>query len=166
MDVTNEIYIGDKTTFAIRYVPDYSNKDSSYYYAYCHLVLGGQIIGDKDESCFLKSWKHSLARLLDKIENNFDSISKAEFINKNDNELFDLIWKANQLSDCHVSIDETTDAYLIAMTENNGAIKFLWKGWREPCKADKIDKLFSVTVDRNFVIEALKKFLNRIGNET
>ncbi len=57
-----EIYFGDKETFAIRYIPGYIIKDiKPYYYAYCHLVLGGQIIGDKDEVCYLRSW-HSHAR--------------------------------------------------------------------------------------------------------
>jgi hypothetical protein len=181
---TEETYIGDKNIFAIRYVPGYTYQDSGHYYAFCHLVLGGQIIGDPNESCFLSSWKYSLQHLKDRIKNDFNSIIHAEFSNKSDREIFELIWKANQLeeeykdeykylpmldnkvwSNCHISIDETTDAYLITMTETEGKIKFLWKGWREPCTEDKIGKLFAVTVDRNLVIEAMESCLDKIEKE-
>lgn len=184
MGIENEVYIGDRNTFAIRYVPGFSYKDSGHYYAYCHFVLGGQIIGDEDESCFLSTWKGTLEQLKDKFKHDFSSFSHPEFRNKNNEELFELIWKANQLEEdfkpefshlpildnkvwaaCHLSIDETTDAYRITMTNDNGAIKFLWSGWREPCPADKIDKLFSVTVDRGFIIATLEECLERIENE-
>jgi hypothetical protein len=39
------------------------------------------------------------------------------------------------------------------MIEFSGKIKFLWKGWSEPCPKDQIDKLFSIEVDREIVIE-------------
>ena len=182
--MTKEIYIGDKNSFAIRYVPGYTYRDSGHYYAFCHLVLGGQIIGNPAESCSLNSWKYSLKLLKDRIKNDFESIAHLEFSNKSDRELFELIWKANQLeeeykdeykylpvldnqvwSSCHISIDETTDAYLITMTETEGKIKFLWEGWREPCPEDKIGKLFEVTVDRNIVIEAMENCLDKIERE-
>jgi len=184
MTKEKETYFGDKHTFAIRYVSGHSDEGKKYFYAYCHLVLGGQIIGDKDESCFLNVWKYKFEILKNQIKNNFNSICHSEFNNRNDKELFELIWKANQLeaehklefahlpvldnkvwSNCHISIDETIDAYLLTMTELNGKIKFLWKGWREPCSADKIDKLYSTVVDRQFVIETMEKFLQTIENE-
>ncbi|KOY87815.1 hypothetical protein AD998_18240 [bacterium 336/3] len=184
MTTQNETYIGDKNTFAIRYAPGYTYKDNGYYYAFCHLVLGGQIIGDPEEPCFLSSWKSSLKHIKDQIKNNFDSISHTEFSNKTDEELFELVWKSNQLEEqhkdkykhlpvldnkvwvnCHISIDETTDAYLITIIELDGKIKFLWKGWREPCPADKIGKLFSVIVDRNFVIDTIESCLDKIEKE-
>lgn len=184
MTTEKETYIGDKNTFAIRYVPGYTYRDSGHYYAFCHLVLGGQIIGDPNESCFLSSWKYSLQLLKDQIKSDFNSIIHAEFSNKSDTELFELIGKANQLeeeykdeykylpvldnkvwSNCHISIDETTDAYLITMTETEGKIKFLWQGWREPCSEDKIGKLYTVTVDRNIVIETIESCLDKIERE-
>lgn len=179
-----ETYFGDKNTFAVRYIPGYTYEKGSHYYAYCHLVLGGQIIGDPDESCYLGSWKHSLRLLKDRIKNNFSSISNTEFQNKNDREIFELIWKANQMeedyknefahlpvlnnkvwSNCSISLGETTDAYLITMTEDNGRIKFIWEGCRQPCTADKIGKLFSITVDRELVVKAIETCLDKIENE-
>ena len=55
MNSKRESIFGDKNTFAIRYVPGYSDKSKKYFYAYCHLVLGGQIIGDTQEICYLES---------------------------------------------------------------------------------------------------------------
>ena len=60
MSIENEKYFGDKKSFAIRYVPGYSDQSKKYFYANCHLVLNGQIIGDKKEVCHLNSWKYSL----------------------------------------------------------------------------------------------------------
>ncbi len=184
MNIEKEIYIGNKDTFAIRYVPGYSSKDGDHYYAFCHLVLGGQIIGDKNESCYLNSWKYSIHLLKEQIRTDFQSIQHKEFTNKSDKELFELIWKANQLeeeykleylylpalenkvwSNCNISIDETTDAFLITMTEDNGKIKFIWEGWREPCPIEKIGKLFSVSVDKDFVIETIENCLGKIESE-
>jgi len=170
----NEIYFGDKDTFAIRYF----NNGKEYF---CHLVLGGQIIGDSEEPCYLSSWTYSLERLKNRIKDNFNSITHQEFANRTNSEQFELIWKANQLEEdykpeyvylpildnavwvnCYISIDETTDAYLIAMVEENREIKFLWQGWREPCSEEKIGKLFSVTVDKDFVIKTMENCLDKM----
>jgi hypothetical protein len=124
-------------------------------------MLGGQIIGDKDESCYLSSWKYAVENLKDELKNRTYAIFHPEFENRNNEELFELIWKANQLEEaykseyshlpildnkvwatCHFSIDETTDAFLITMTADGDSIKILWEGWREPCPADRIGKLF------------------------
>lgn len=183
MKTENEIYFGNKDTFAIRYLSGYSDKSKKYFFAYCHLVLGGQIIGDKEESCYLNSWKYSFKILKNRIKNNFNSISYPEFNNRNDRELFELVCNANHQNqytlefshlpvldnevwrNCNISIDETTDAFLIIMTEINGKIKFLWEGWREPCPAEKINKLYSIIVDRQFVIETMEKCLQSIEKE-
>jgi hypothetical protein len=181
MKTENEKYTGDQKKFAIRYLPIENNSD----FAFCHLVFGGEIIGDENEACYLSSWKNSLKAIKDKIENNSKSLFHEEFNNRNDRELFELIWKANQdeddynseysylptlenkiWSNCHISIDETTDAYLIAMTESNGKIKFLWEGYREPCSIDKIGKLFSINIDKSFVVETIEKCLMEIENNT
>ena len=57
------IYIGDKDTFAIRYLPDISfapteNHPYTRHYTYCHFVFGGHLIGLEDEYCYLSSWKY------------------------------------------------------------------------------------------------------------
>ncbi|MEI9920915.1 MAG: hypothetical protein WDO14_19285 [Bacteroidota bacterium] len=130
--MTEENYIGDKNTFAIRHVSGYSIKDTRHFYSYCHLVLGGQIIGNKEESCYLSSWKATLENRKEDIKNRTTAILHPEFENRSDEELFELIWKANQSEEdykpefshlpvlnskvwasCHLSIGETTDAYLI-----------------------------------------------------
>ena len=150
-------FFGDKNTFAIRYVPGYFDKSKKYFYAYCHLILGGQIIGDLHEICYLDSWKNSIEKLKDQLLNNFGSISNSEFKDRNDREIFELINKANQIQEdynpdfyylsvlensiwnnCHFNIDETTDAYTLSMIEFSGKIKFLWKGCSEPCPKDQI----------------------------
>lgn len=179
-----EIYIGDTDTFAIRYVPGWSIKDTKHYYAYCHLVLGGQIIGDPEESCYLGSWVHQLKMTQERIKDKTYAITHPAFHNKSDEDLFELIWKSNQLEEnykpafshlpvlendvwvnCSLSIDETTDAYLITMTGENDKIKFLWEGWRDPCPQDKIGKLFGVKVSRDFVVDVLEKCLDLVEKE-
>lgn len=184
MTKANETYFVDKNTFAIRYVPGYSDKNKKYFYAYCHIVLGGQIIGYKEEPCYLNYWKDSFEKLKNQIKNNFDKICHFEFKDKNAEEIFELIWKANQLeedfqveydylpvldnnvwSNCSISLDETTDAYLITMTGENGKIKFLWKGYSAPCLSDKMNKLYSTIVERQFVVETMEKCLQTIENE-
>lgn len=175
---------GDNNTFAIRYVPGYSDKSKKYFYAYCHLVLGGQIIGDIQEICYLESWKNSIEKLKDQLLNNFDSIFNSEFKDRNDKEIFELISKANQIhkeynpdfhylpvlensvwNNCHFNIDETTDAYTLYLIEFSGKIKFLWEGWCEQSPKDQIDKLFSVVVNRELVIETLSNFLQKIETD-
>ena len=184
MNSQNEIYFGDINTFAIRYVPGYSTDNGQHYFAYCHLVLGGQIIGEKDEVCLLNSWKLGLEELKIRIASNLNSLKNIEFNNRSDNELFELLIKANQLTEefkpefsylpvlehatwinCHVSIDETMDAFEIFMIESNSAIKFLWKGWREPAALDKIGQLFSITADNNFVVQTIESCLNKIESD-
>lgn len=178
-----EIVFGDKRTFGIRYVPSYSVKSRDDF-AYCHLMLGGQIIGRKQETCYLKSWKSSIEWLRDQLRDDLDSIRNTEFKDKTNEELFELIRKVNQLEEdhnidfshlpvldtevwgkCVIRIDETIDSYFITMIESDGRIKFLWRGWREPCPAEKIGKLFSITVDRLFVVDTLEKCLKQIEED-
>ncbi|WP_130736049.1 Imm42 family immunity protein [Flavobacterium sp. J27] len=165
-----EKYLGDKKKFAIRFLP--IKNDSEF--AFCHLVLNGEIIGDQNESCYLNTWKNSLKEIKEKIVNSSKKLFHKEFENRSDREIFELIWKANQCeqdfnpkynylpvleneiwSNCNIGIDETTDAYLITMIENKGLIKFIWEGWRVPCPVDKIGKLNSVSIEKKIVIETL-----------
>lgn len=180
----NEIYFGNKNKFAIRYVPVYKNKDSNHFYAYLHLVLGGQIIGDIEESCYLTTWLISIKKIRDRVNLQFENFKNKEFINRSDDEIFELIWKANQMEGdynhkylylpvldnsiwnyCHVAIDETIDAWLITMTENKGNLKFIWQGWREPCPKEKIGKLYSIDVDRVFFIETITECIKQVEME-
>ncbi|GGF13849.1 Imm42 family immunity protein [Flavobacterium limi] len=176
-----EKYIGNKNVFAIRYQPIANEKN----YAFCHLVLGGEIIGNVNEPCYLSVWKSSIKNIKVKLENDTESLFDDEFNNRTDREIFELIWKANEAkeehktefkylpvldnkiwSNCGFSIDETTDAYLITMTKNKDEIKFIWEGWREPCSIDKIGKLYSVSLEKKLVLETLEKCLIEIENNT
>ncbi len=177
-------YFGDKNRFAIRYIPGYKTKGSNYYYAFLHLVLSGQIIGDSNESCFLLSWLASMKELLNRIQERSEVMESGEFRDRSDEEIFELIWKANQLEDefdltydylpildssvwaaCHLSIDETTDAWLITVTKEKDDLKFIWKGWRDPCPEDRIDKIYSVRIERELVIKTIKNCIHQLEKE-
>ena len=179
-----EKYFGDKDIFAIRYIPGYKHKGQNYYYASLNFVFLGQIIGDPNEMCYLLSWLASVKLLLERIQKKSDLLRNDEFKNRSDEEIFELIWKANQLEEefdpkfnhlpildnsiwtaCHISIDETTDAWLITMIEENNELKFIWKGWRDSCPNDRIGKLCSVSIDREFVIKTIKKCIDQIEND-
>jgi hypothetical protein len=185
-----EVVFGNRSTFGIRYVPGqiypYASNPQSYYVtAYLHLILGNQIIGNKNEFCMTGTWIGAINHTLRQLMQNFDSIKHPKFNNfTRDDEIFELIWKANRLenqyipeydylpvldnsiwSSCHISIDETTDAWLITMHECQGKIKFIWKGWRSPCPIRKIGKLYSVMVEKNFVINTIKECVDYVEND-
>lgn len=148
-----------------------------------HLILGGHIIGTIEESCSAQTWLSSASRLLDRLKSDFDKFKSPEFLGRSDYEIFELVWKANQSeseflpeyhhlpqlnnviwSYCALHLDETIDAYLITITGHGDKIKLIWKGWREPCPLDEIDKLHSVTVDKNLLIKTLSdcvKYVNK-----
>ncbi|WKN41687.1 hypothetical protein [Tunicatimonas pelagia] len=107
-----------------------------------------------------------------------------EFKNRSDEEVFELIWKANQLEDefdptfnhlpildnsiwaaCHISIDETTDAWLITMIEENDELKLIWKGWRNPCPEERIGKLYAVSIDKELAVKTIKECIDQIEND-
>ncbi|MES2679406.1 MAG: Imm42 family immunity protein [Bacteroidota bacterium] len=181
---TKEIIFGDKSTFAIRYVPGYIYKDNpDWIYAFLHFVLGGHVIGDIEESCAVeKSWLPSLELVKNNlIQNNY---RHPEFANRTNDELFELVYKANQSesefkseykhlpqldsdvwSICCLRMDETTDAYLSALVEADNKLKFIWEGWRAPCPVDEINKRFSITVDKNFVIKTINECISYVVND-
>ncbi|MCC6583622.1 MAG: hypothetical protein IT271_07965 [Chitinophagales bacterium] len=101
-----------------------------------------------------------------------------EFNSRSDEEIFELIFKSNQLEeefkpqykylpilentiwqDCHISIDETTDAWQIAMIQEDKILKIMWKGWRKPCPKSKLNKHYSIVVERDFVINSINECL-------
>jgi hypothetical protein len=159
---------GDISNFAIRYVRGHIPKDQpDWIYGYLHLVLNGHIIGNIDEICSTETWLRSLKLILKRMLLNTDEFNHPEFHNRNDEEIFELIWKANQFehefnkdflhlpklentvwSSCHISLDETTHAYLITLTEHEDKLKLIWKGWRQPCLQEEIGKLYSCSVSK------------------
>ena len=184
MNNPTETVFGNPNTFAIRYVPGYTYANSNFIYAYCHLVLGGQLIGVRDEPCVVTTRSAHLERIKERLKHNFESIVHEEFNNRNDEELFELVCKSNRMEEqhspafahlpvlenkvwqnCCITFDETTDAWLIAMVAQNGRVKFLWEGWREPCPQEQINKLYSVVVDRRFVVDVMERCLSVIEKE-
>ncbi len=176
MSGVQEVYFGDINSFAIRYVAGHKHiyQGTTWYYAFLHLCLNGQIIGNPKESCSVLTWLQSISMLLTRVKNN--ELNHNEFLNKKDDELFELIWKANQekkefkpeytylpqldslvWSNCHLSIDETTDAYLITTTQTGNTIRIIWQGWREPCPSGLIDIMFSLTIHKEELIQTLNE---------
>ena len=159
-------------------LPNHESKS----FASLHLILKGQVIGDPHEECYIGTWGDSLKRIKERIELNFDLISNPEFTHKSDREIFELINKSNQLEEdfteefkqlnkldesvftyCSISIDETTDAYSIRMSGHEDQLKIFWCGWRDPCPIEHIDKLYSVSIPRESVLEVMDKCLSVIA---
>lgn len=170
---------GDKITFAISYRP-YDRELTDHAFAYCHIILGGHFIGSKDESCLLGTWSLFIEDLLNHIETNKGNLSNSLFSGLTDREIFELIFKSNQIDKdfdpafadlpaqptnelwvkhC-VRLDETIDAYLIVVIEVGEKLKFIWKGWRDPCPQEEIGKLFSVIVDHESFVSTVNACLN------
>ena len=152
----NEIYYGDKKSFAIRFLKNENSK-----FAFCHLMLAEKIIGDINETCYLGTWKNSIEILKQEIEKGNFKVDKYKiFENKSDAEIFDLIWNENQdYRILQVSIDETIDAYLLSLIEKNGMLKFLWKGLREPCPENQIGKLYIIEINTEKVLKTIENAL-------
>ncbi|ESU21259.1 hypothetical protein FCR2A7T_06870 [Flavobacterium cauense R2A-7] len=182
MKFKNFKYFGDKNTFAIRYASSEYSED----HAYCNLILGGQVIGYDYEDCYLPFWRAKIEIIKDNIKFHSNSLYHHEFDNRTDREIFELIFKASKEYDddnneygylpvleyeiwhyCSISIDKTTDSYFVTMAADNDCdkIKFIWEGWIEPCPNENIGKLFSVTVDKELVIEAMEKFLAEVHKD-
>lgn len=141
------VIFGDPDDFAIRYVPGYRSGEWSY--AWLHLVIRGEVIGDPSEECVVSTWLSSIAKALERVEDAAARLSHPAFAGFRDDELFAMVWKANGAmdpaysylptlpgsvyADCSLSIDETTDAWSIAVVHVHGQFRFLWKGWRPPC---------------------------------
>lgn len=168
-----EIIFGDPSGFGIRYVRGYISKDHpDWIYGYLHLILNGHVIGSADEFCSTETWLWSLKLILKRMLGDSDEFKHPDFFGRKDEEIFELIWKANQFesefkkdflhlpklensvwSSCHISLDETTDAYLITLTEHEDKLKFIWQGWRQPCPEEEIGKLFSCTATKQHFID-------------
>lgn len=155
----NETYYGDKKSFAIRFLKSDNSK-----FAFCHLMFAEKIIGDINEPCYLGTWKNSIETLKKEIKNGKFKVDKFKaFENKSDDEIFDLIWDEDQeYNILQVTIDETIDAYLISLIEKAGMLKFLWKGWREPCPENQIGKLNTIEINIEKVLKIIESTLLNI----
>ena len=174
--------VARKDTINIPEPPGYKHEVGYYYNAYLHLVLEGQIIGNPDEWCFADAWIYYTESTLIRLESHFDELYHPEFDHCTDEEVFQLIQKSNQYEDdfdpnyyylpqldnsiwsnCHISLDETIDAWSIYKIQpQKDKLKFLWNGWRQPCPPENINKTFSITVDRDFVIQTLNTCVEEV----
>ena len=156
-----ETYYGNKNEFAIRYLNDNDNLE----FAFCHLIFEDKLIGNINETCYLRTWKHSVEILKNEIMNgNFKIANDINFINKSDDEIFDLIWNENQDYRSHqITIDETIDPYLISLIETNNKLKFIWKNLSKSSNnGTQIGKLNVLEISTEKVINAIEITLNNI----
>lgn len=177
MTVLKETYIGDKKAFAIRYAPVQNSEYTPALPACCHLVLGGQIIGNPDEPCHISTWINALNYHREFLQRGLVSLSNGTFTNRSDEEIFHLIWTHNEpdgrfsptfqaildndpWENCRFYLDETTSAYIMAMAECDGVVKFLWQDY--PAQEGELS---SVNVDKWFVVETMEKALNRLQTD-
>jgi hypothetical protein len=149
------VIFGDPNDFAIRYVPGY--RSGEWRYAWLHLVIRGEVIGDPSEECLVSTWLISIANALERVEDAATRLSHPAFAGYRDDELFAMVWKSNGAMDpaygylptlpgsvwanCSLSIDETTDAWLVGVVFVHGQLRFLWKGWRPPCPYESLGLL-------------------------
>jgi hypothetical protein len=175
------LVFGDLKTFAICYRP-YEKLGLDIALAHCHLVLAGHIIGERAEPCLLNTWTASVEDFRQHISSHRVSLANPLFNGLTDEEILAIILKSNQFEDefdpafsClphqpsndlwvrhYVSLDETTDAFIIVVIEQNESLKFIWKGWREPCPSQDIGKLHAVSVryeDFDSVVSSCLEFL-------
>ncbi|QNF34423.1 hypothetical protein HUW51_17460 [Adhaeribacter swui] len=150
-----EVIFGNPDQFAIRYIPGYKTEADRYYYAFLHLILGGQIIGDPEEECFLPTWLNEVKRINREILDT-NVLSSKEFTDRTDKEF---------IESASFTIDETTDGWLIALIENEGFLKFIWKGLRSPCPEERIGEVYSTVVKREDVIETINKCVTTVEKE-
>jgi len=175
------VHFGDPARFAIRYVPGYRYSDYPQPCAWLHLVIGGQVIGDTAETCLTGTWLGQAEILRTKVEQRATLLAHEEFNDRSAEDVFELVWRANgqqspgaehlpQLpgpvwANCHISFDETTDAWLIALVFVNGRTTFMWQGTREPCAPELIGELFTHTVDPDEVIAVIEECARTVSAE-
>lgn len=137
---------GDENTFAISYRQDDREATGNYAFPYCHFIFNKQLIGYKDENCFLGTWATSLLYKKNQILQKEGYLTEPEFKDLSDLEIFESLIKANQSEDnfkrkyhylpklvddvwykYRVDMDETIDGFTIFILEDNKMLKFLWK---------------------------------------
>ena len=181
------IFFGDKETFGIRYIPGFKLKNSHgsyHFYVYLHLVLGGQIIGNPEEECFLSGpWLSEMNRLQDNLHYRFDYLYDKEFEGRSDEEIFEMIWKVNTLECdydpkylylpkldqviwdiCTFNLDETTDAWSLAVIKHNDhQLKFMWRKWNEHALPKEASTdFFSIIIDKDFARDTINQCLQEV----
>jgi len=181
--MTEKIF-GNRTEFGIRYVSGWKSDDSKYNFGKLHLLLNGHLIGDENETCLIGTWISSMEKNLVLIENNSNKLYHSEFHKRTDEEIFEIIYKSNQLPEefnqkhidlpvlpnevwqnCNLSIDETIDAYLIAMICDRDIMKFIWKDWRDPCPKGQINELISISIEKTQVSSVINECLKYVNND-
>lgn len=169
---------GDKSTFGISYKPNKKEVVGDYAFPYCHFIFNTELIGIKNESCFLGTWASSLLYTKNKILLKTGCLSEPEFTGLTDLEIFELLLKTNQLEEEYkeeykylpkladdvwykyrVDMDETIDGYSIFIIEENQLLKFLW---RNHVKSDARLGIMTTSHDQFFMtVDSCLDFLTK-----
>jgi hypothetical protein len=171
-------HIFGNTDFGIRYQPNTKLIDHNRELAQLHLIIDNQIIGDPEEVCLVATWIASMEGNLHTIENHSEKLYHPEFENRTEQEIFELIYKSNQLEEeykvefeylpvlpetiwqhCNFTIDETIDAYQIAMICKDEHITFIWKNLEEASFKTKNHQLHSKSIEKSQLIATIKNCL-------
>ena len=166
---------GDKASFAIQYLPFDTEP-----YAFCHLCIGGALIGDPEEICYLPTWVVMLRSMRQKIDDQRAGNFLAAFQSLTDREIFELILKSNQLEDefgpaydylpqlssdvwfQHIFLlDETIDRYIICYYIKDNQLTFLWEDrWANPDPLPAQNQLCTHTVPLALFLQAVDDVLH------
>lgn len=149
---------GDPNAFAIQYSPESTPKTTpentpephDAKIAFCHLIIGGTLIGNPGEACYLPTWFAFLTGNREKIAASHHSPFPKEFYQLSDREIFETINRATQFEEefnpdflylpkpdedvwanHSFSFDETLDSYFVYFYVRDDQLTFLIRNWRE-----------------------------------
>ena len=181
--MTEKIF-GNKSEFGVRYMPGWKSKNGESHFAILHLLLDGQLIGDNNETALVGTWMRAMQNILDLLSHDYEKLYHEEFENRTDTEIFELIYKSNQLEEefdpkflhlpvltneiwrnCNINIDETIDAYLLTMIGKDDHIKFIWRNWRASHQSHNMDKIYSIMLKREQVVQTIHECLEFVKND-
>lgn len=156
------IIFGDPEHFAIR-CADNSLEYLQEKYQHCHWILGGKIIGDTQEPCYLPLWlaalgnfkQFKLPKILSFEPELTEDVVKAIFITLQKEaewEAHPVAWESHR-----IILDETQDAWLLMAHREADGLRFTWQGWRDSCPLADIGRIFSCWVSTSLVMESINE---------
>jgi hypothetical protein len=170
---------GNEKTFGIQCLITNDPPVNGWIFIRCHLFLGGQLIGNQDETDSLGVTSQHLEMLRDRVAGLPGTISHPLFQFLTDIEILELILKSNQLEEefepqyyylpaleaeglfgkHSFYVGESTNAYFLVVIEQLGLLKFLWKNFRR-----KENVTHSVYCSREEVVSAINACLKYLKN--
>jgi hypothetical protein len=133
---------------------------------YCHWLLGNKLIGDPQEPCYLPIWlaalghfkQSQLPQILSFEPAVTTDITAAIFTTLQQDSDTEVTWREeleNVWSKHRLGLDETQDAWLLMAHREGSGLRFTWMGWREPCPAEDIGRIFSCWASTSLVVESI-----------